>query len=241
MKTLIVACVLTSWPSVATADLRYTTRAAVRLAPVPTASDAYTAIAATLRALMPAAETTTFVSRDAVRIEPAAGTSGPIVLIRNDRVTVLDAGARTYWRGPALSGLAGVATAPTFRRTGEFATLLGLQAERVVFTSSMKLPVTPPAGFPTAFEVIGEIWVADGFPQYAKVLGLALTALPAAGRPQGMVLRQIVRIPQFGYEIEHTVADLVEEMIAASLYEVPEDYREAASPPGPAASSAAGR
>jgi hypothetical protein len=45
-----------------------------------------------------------------------------------------------------------------------------------------------------------------------------------------MVVRHITRSTQFGYEVEYTVADLLETPLAADLFEIPEGFRKVPTP-----------
>ena len=233
MKRILLAAsfVATATP-VAHADLRYTTRVEVRMTPVPTASDpAFAAVGAMLRTLMPPGDSRTFVRGSAVRIEQGNGASATVVLMRPDGTVILDSNTQTYWRSPSLSALVtGAASAPqaTFRRTGEFATIMGLRAERILLTLPMRLPVTPPPGVPTVMTMDGEMWLAGAFTAYTKAVAQATGVTLAGPRdlPEGMVLRQVMRNAHFGYEVEYVVTDFAEAPLAAALFEVPDAYRE---------------
>jgi hypothetical protein len=215
------------------ADLRYTTHVDVRLTPVATASDpVLTQVATLLQGMMPSGETRTYLTTDAARLEPVSGTAGPVILFRPDGQTVLDPATRTFWRIP-IRDLAGALSPPqmTSRATGEFTTILGLKAERIEITTSVSLPVAPPAGFPTALTLQGELWVTDAHASYAKSLGHIVGPLELPGhRPFGIVLRQVLRNAQFGYEVEYSITELVEAPIAASMFQVPSDYQEVTVP-----------
>src|SRR5688500_8398953 len=194
-------CVLGVSSSAADADLRYKMRIEVRAA------------SAALHAAMPAGETVMLVRGDAVRIEQQRGAVRSVLLLRPDGQFALDLGARTYWRIPQESVLTASpsATPLTFRRTGEFTTMLGLRAERVEVTMSLPLPITPPPGFPTALSMTGELWIADAYRAYANNIGRAIGSSSAApAKMDGIVLRQVVRNAQLGIEIEHLVTELIE-------------------------------
>ena len=164
---------------------------------------------------------------------PASGAAGPVILFREDGEVVLDPATRTYWRMSTLRDRLAdrAALQPGFRRTGEFATILGRRAERVVFTTSMPLPVIPPAGFPSVLTLEGDLWVTTAEPPYVKALRrLADLAGPPGNRPEGLVLRQTLRTAAFGYEVEYSVTELIETDAATALFEIPADYREVAVP-----------
>jgi hypothetical protein len=228
---IITIIVLTSSTSVVHADLRYTTHVEVRLTPVSTGSNpGFTQIATLLQAIAPAGDSCTYLSRDAARVEASMG-MGSVILFRQDGPVMLDPATRTYWRMPALRAISATAAAApaTFRRTGEFSTILGLRAERVVFTTSLPLPVAI-AGFPSMLTMEGELWVANAHTAYAKSLSRVLDLAMASGAPEGFVLRQTMRNVQFGYEIEFMVTDVAETPVPTTMFAVPEGYREVSAP-----------
>jgi hypothetical protein len=73
----------------------------------------------------------------------------------------------------------------------------------------------------------GEIWLSDTFktpgPGVRKAVGLP-ARLPSA--LDGMILRQILRSAEFGYEVESTVTELNAGPIAPAMFEIPSGYRE---------------
>ena len=216
------------------ADLRFSTRVEVRRTSSSVARpDA--AATALLQALMPPGETRTFVSGDAIRIEQTIGATPSVVLIRPDGQYIVYPDSEMYWRMPPGDLLAGSRTTAqtTFRRTGEFSTMLGVRAERVSVTLPIVLPVTPPAGFPTRMTFEGEVWVADVYREEARGVqkALGLTILPSG--VEGMVLRQVLRNAEFGYEVESRVVELVEASIPPDMFVVPMGYREISQPLAP--------
>ena len=232
-QTLATIFVLALSASVAHADLRYTTHVEVRMTSVSTTGNpAFTQIATLLQGIVPSGGMRTYLNANAARIEPAAGAAGPVILFREDGEVVLDPATRTYWRMSALRDVLVNKSAPqpSFRRTGDFTMIRGQQAERVLFTTSVPLPLTPP-GFPSMLTMEGELWVANAHAAYAKSLSrLADLAGPPASRLQGLVLRQILRNAQFGYEVEYSVTEVEEAPVAAALFEIPADYREVSVP-----------
>ena len=229
MKPAIsILCLVLVDASPARADIRYTTHVEVRQQ-AQTKGGTGVSFSAVLQALTPPGDTVTYVGTDAIRIE-RLGPTGSVVLLRADGQVVIDAGARTYSRVPELGDLIKEATAlppPTFRRTGEFATILNLRAERIELKISVPLPIAPPRGFPTVMVMTGDVWLADGYTSYGegvrKATGL-VASLPAG--LDGLVLRQTLRSAEFGYEIESRVTELVEGPIAPELFAVPAGYRD---------------
>jgi hypothetical protein len=224
---------LLAFASAAHADLKYTTHVEVRATPVPGSSDAsLAAVGSMLRALVPAGDARTFVNAESARVE-TQGPGAAVTLMRPDGHLVIDAATRTYWRMPsATMPTLNSSARPSYNRTGEFATILGIRAERIVFTLSLPLPVSPPAGFQAAMTFEGELWLSDAYPAYARTVGQTTQVQPALFRdlPDGMVLRHILRNPQLGYEVEYVVTELVEEAIPDALFGVPAEYREVPAP-----------
>jgi hypothetical protein len=218
VKALLLSlCLLALSSAVAEADLRYRLRVDVRVT------------SAQLNEALPAGETVMLIKGDAVRVEQVGGATRSVLLMRPDGQFALDLEARTYRRIPRENALIVPATAPpsVFRRTGEFATMLGLRAERVDVTMSLPLPVTPPPGLPTVVSMTGELWIADAYRDYAGNISRAIgssSAVPSG--IEGIVLRQVVRNAQLGIEIEHLVTELIEAPVAAEMFEVPDGFRD---------------
>ena len=218
MKHIFLSiCVLQLSTSAADADLRYKTRLEVRMSFVE------------LKAAIPPAETVMLIRGDTIRIEHTQGAARSVLLLLPAGQFILDLDARTYWRIPAVQDALPSSTkaaSTTFRRTGEFTTILGLQAERVEVTMMLPLPMTPPPGFPTIVPMTGEVWISDAYRPYAqsirRAIALSGTRTPAL---EGIVLRQVVRNVQFGIEIEHVVTEILEAPVAAAMFELPEGFR----------------
>lgn len=230
MKTAIaVSLICASTASVAHADLRFTTHVDVRRTPVALAESLPGEFAATLQGLMSPGERRIFIRADSMRIEQQVGPTSTVVLIRPDGQFVLYPDSQTYVRMPALGGNPAAQArtqAPIIRRTGEFATFLGLRSERVLVTTTIALPVTPPAGFPTSATLEGEIWLTDAYRAEAVgAMDLMGPVARVANGLGGMVLKQVFRSPQLGYEIETRVTELVEGPIDAALFQIPAGYR----------------
>jgi hypothetical protein len=131
----------------------------------------------------------------------------------------------------------------TSKRTGEYETVTGLRTERVTFGLSMNLPLPPgvqlPPGFPTAFTMDGDMWVADQFKAYASSLNaITNTLFPGMGidglAQDGLVVRQVTRSPMFGgNELVFSVSDVMEGPVTAELFEIPAGYTEVPMPGAP--------
>ena len=231
LLTMTALCLFST--GTAHADLRYTTRLEVRTTdPASGSNPSLAGAGRMLRSMVPSGDAHTFVNADAARVE-TEGPGAVVTLVTPDGAVTLDSMTRTYWRVPSSSLLGSPAAAAksTYRRTGEFATMLGVRAERFVFTMSVPLPITPPPGYPSVMAMEGELWLADTYAGYARTAGRT-TLLPGlpSDLPDGMVLRHILRNPQFGYEVEYSVTNLLEEPIPAALFQIPPDYREVQPP-----------
>ena len=233
---LLSALFLAVCAPAAHADLRYTTRVEVRRTSGGAAGPDAAAIDVWLQALMPPGETRTFVGGGAIRIEQMMGTTRAIVLMRPDGQFVVYPDLRAYWRvatpGKLLADSRATAQT-TFRRTGEFITMLGVRAERIPLTLPIVLPLTPPAGFPTRMTFEGDIWVADVYREEARGLQKALGVTVFPPGIEGMVLRQVLRSAELGYEVESTVVELVDGPISPDMFVVPLGYRELNQPAAP--------
>ena len=224
--TLATTLVFALSTSAAQADLRYTTRMEVRRTPTAV-PDTAPELSAVLGALMPSGETRIFMRAQSMRIEQGNGAARTVVLTRPDGQFVLYPASQTYLRMPALRNDAARAQppAPLFRRTGEFATILGLRAERVLVTMTIAFPGAPPPGVPSSMTLEGELWLTDAYSAEARGLQTLMGAVAPKGGPEGMVLRQVLRNAQMGYEMEMQVTELVEGPLDPALFEIPAGYR----------------
>ena len=229
--TLATTLLLALLTSAVQADLRYTTRMEVRRTPTAV-PDTAPELAAVLGALMPSGDTRIFMRADAMRIEQGIGPARTVVLTRPDGQFVLYPASQTYMRLPELRNDAARAQtpAPVFRRTGEFATILGLRAERVLVTMTLAFPGIPPPGVPSSMTMEGELWLSDAYSTEARGLQTLMGAVAPPGGPEGMVLRQVLRNAQMGYEMEMQVTELVEGPIDPALFELPAGYRRVDTP-----------
>jgi hypothetical protein len=239
MNRLILSVLLLAFCAPpASADLRYTTRVEVRRASTDVASPDAAVMNTLLQTLMPPGETRTFIGGGAIRIEQMAASPRSIVLMRPDGQVILYPESGTYFRIPASAGLftnSRLTADTAFHRTGEFVTMLGVQAERILVTLKIVLPALPPAGFPTRVTFEGEVWVADVHREEALGIQQALGFSVVPDGVEGMVLRQVLRSAEFGYEVESTVVELVDGPIPPDMFVVPPGFRELNQPVAPAA------
>jgi len=170
--------------------------------------------------------------------------AGAVSLLRPDgSMVVLNPADKTYWKLAAdASALpAGMVPKVTTKRTGEFADVAGVRSERVTLDLRIAIPVPDgvqlPPGMPTELTMAGDIWIADKFKTSNKSAGIALGGLGQFGLDKvlngGMPMRSVIRSPLFpGKEIETVVTKIGEEAAAASLFEIPADYKEVPPPTG---------
>src|SRR4030095_14345004 len=164
-------------------------------------------------------------------------------------IVTLNPKARTFWKTTVEQAAAmwrqlGIEPIITHKRTGEFATIAGLRAERIAFEWSMAFPLPPeektalPPNAPAAMTMSGDLWVAvDRYKEYAARAVRTNSGLAALGMfkllEEGIVLRSVLRSASFGgQEIETTVTSISEEPAPASTFEVPADYKQVPRPGG---------
>lgn len=182
--------------------------------------------------------------------------AGAVVITRADGTSVgYDPSAKTWWKmldpssQPGMSEMmAQMKPDVSTKRTGEFATVAGLKAERV--TMNMRMPIPMPPGsenmpaellamIPKEITADGEMWVAGVHAKYAKSIAKAMTMGPMAGMGldkllgdlQGLTVRQVMRMSLLaGHELETLVTKIVEEDVADSVFDIPTGFREIPMP-----------
>jgi len=184
--------------------------------------------------------------------------AGAAVIMRVDGTSVgVDAKARTWWKMTDAMADANVAAMMSqmkpevsTKRTGEFATIAGLKAERVSMTMSMAIPRPPGtenlppevlAMIPSELRVDGDTWVAQVHGKYTKSMARVLAQGPMAGMGlekmltdlQGLSVRQVMRLSMLaGYELETLVSKVVEEDVPDTVFDVPAGFKEIPMPTG---------
>ena len=234
----------------AAAELRYTTHVEARkLQSAAPVDPLLGVLGGMLMNVMASGDTTTIIGMNGVRVETTK-TVGPVpagsaILLRVGSALVLNSQDQTYWPLPDVpSGtLALIDPQMLSKRTGEFAMVAGLRAERVTYTVTLNLPLPPnlQLPLPKTLTMDGEMWVTDEYKQYASALASVATmvvpgvttSLFGGGSPEGLVLRQITRSALLGFEIEYNVTDVIEGPVAADLLQVPAGYREIPRPSTP--------
>lgn len=166
-----------------------------------------------------------------------------------------DAKAKTWWKVPdagsnpeAAAMLAQMKPEFTTKRTGEFANVAGLKAERVTMTMKMAIPRPPGtenlppemlAMIPTEIRVDSDMWLADGYAKYTKGMARVMAQSPMAGlglekmmgELTGLNVRNVARMSMLpGYEIETVALKVVEEDVPDSVFEMPAGFKEIPMP-----------
>jgi hypothetical protein len=166
-----------------------------------------------------------------------------------------DAKAQTWWKmvnpmeDPATKAmLAQLKPVVSTKRTGEFATVAGLKAERVSMTMQIAVPMPPGAEqlpaemlamIPKEIRVDGDNWVSSAHAHYVKSMTKVLAQGPMAGVGldkllndlQGLSVRQVMRMSMLaGWELETLVTKIVEEDVPDSVFDVPTGYKEIPMP-----------
>jgi hypothetical protein len=182
--------------------------------------------------------------------------AGAAIIVRPDGTSVgFDANAKTWWKmenpmanPQAAAMLAQMKPEVTTKRTGEFAEIAGLKAERVAMTMVMPIPLPPEAAqlpaealamIPKDIRLDGDQWVAPVHTKYTKTMMKVLMQGPMAGMGfekfmgdfQGLTVRQLMRMSiMAGWEIETLVSKVVEEDVPDSVFDVPAGYKEIPMP-----------
>lgn len=162
---------------------------------------------------------------------------GAMLMMPDGAVVVIDPATKTYSkiaRTDTVSTLAGRAPEVNLRRTGTFASIAGVRAERATVDIRVALPV--PAGMampglPSDLALAGEAWFADQYKNYSQRSG-GLTALGGSAGLEalsnaGFLMRAILRSELFGeQELESVVTEIGEAAVPASSFQIPAGYTE---------------
>lgn len=230
------------------AELRYTTHVEARkLQSAASADPLLGALGGMLMNLMASGDTTTVIGMNAVRVETKSAIgpvpAGSAILLRSGSALVINATDQTYWTLPVIPGgtLALMNPQMSSKKTGEFAMVAGLRAERTAYSVTLNLPIPAnvqlPATIPRTLTMDGDMWVTDEYRTYASALAaLTNVAVPGisvgvlGGSVDGLIVRQITRSALLGFEIEYTISDVVEGPVSPDLFQVPAGYREVPPP-----------
>lgn len=156
---------------------------------------------------------------------------------------------KTYWKttvaqAAGMMAQAGITPEVQVTRTGELATVGGLKTEKVTMALSIPLPIPPealsqlPPGFPTTLKMQIDNWIAtERYKEYAAMASKGNSILSSFGidptKIDGITMRALMRADIFGpVEIESVITEIGEEAVAASLFEVPADFKLVPGPGG---------
>ena len=151
---------------------------------------------------------------------------------------VIDPAKKTYFKIPLAAAMPMMTqqVKASVSRTGEFATVAGVRAERAKLDIRMPLPMPPGmSGFPTELSITGDAWLAEQYKKYAAASRAMASALGAMGLDQmmaiGLPVRSIMRSELFaGKEIESIVTAIAEVTVPASTFEIPAGFTEVPAP-----------
>ncbi len=173
--------------------------------------------------------------------------AGTITIARPDgTLIVINPKDKTYWKttSQALTAQVQAAGVPTpevtVKRTGRFENVAGAKCEVVEFDWKLPLPIPEqaraslPPGFPTEIAMKGDsCTTTDQYQKYAEIATKSAGAMMStmgldkiAGG--GLPLRQTMQM--MGYEMQSAVTSIGEEAVAATLFDIPADYKELPAP-----------
>jgi len=267
MRRYVIACALVALVSAPlSAELKYTSRMTARAVPgAPAATDMMGAMIGPMMLQMfggaEGVETVVTINEDGRMRTEYRGAfvgmpAGTVVIMRADGTSVgFDPKAQTWWKvdagrdNPQLAAmLAQMTPEVTTKRTGEFATVAGLKAERVSVAMTMPIPMPPGADqvppevlamMPKEITVEADVWVADAHAKYAKAFTrmLAQSPMGAMGIDRmmsgldGFTVRNVMRMSVLaGYELETVVTQVAEEDVPDSVFDVPAGFKEVPMP-----------
>lgn len=182
--------------------------------------------------------------------------AGAVIITRADGTAIgYDATAKTWWKMLDPSSMPGMAEMMaqmkpevSTKRTGEFATVVGLKAERVTMNMRMAIPMPPGAEnlppevlamIPKEIKADGDLWIAPVHAKYVKSMAKAISLGPMAGMGldkmmgdfQGLTVRQVMRMSVLaGHELETLVLKIVEEDVPDTVFDVPTGFKEIPMP-----------
>jgi hypothetical protein len=151
-------------------------------------------------------------------------------------IVIIDPSTRTYWRDTGSRSIGGAVMATAaFKRTGTFATIAGVRAERT--TLDVRAPLPLPEGMqlpalPPEIAMTGEVWLSSQYGRYVQAAA-GFTGLPGLARifdkvsVPGFPMRFIVRSDLFGdQQIESVVTSIGEVTAAPDAFQIPAGYME---------------
>jgi hypothetical protein len=258
MRRLLTAlCLAAAITAPLRAELKYTMRMEMKKSDAPAAAPANPMLGmmgeAMMKQLLPngSGEITYIVGEKGARMEftqAAMGqAAGSVTLARPDgTMYVLNPTDKTYWKTTAQAAAealkaAGVTPEVTARKTGQSETVAGVKCDVVAFDWKMALPIPEaaraslPPDFPTVLTMSGDSCTTAEYPKYADIIAKSASGMMSSMgfdklSQGGVVLRQTMQL--MGYEMKSVVTQIGEEAAAATLFDLPADYKEVPAPTG---------
>ena len=182
--------------------------------------------------------------------------AGAVVIQRLDGTAVgFDVKTQTWWKmvdplqdPKAVEMLSKSKPEVTAKRTGEFATVTGLKAERATITMQMALSLPPEAAqlppqllamIPKEIKAEGTTWLADSHTKYKTGMTKAFVTGPLSliglDKPinelQGLLVRFVATLSLApGWEIETVASKVAEEDVPDTVFDLPAGYKEIPMP-----------
>jgi hypothetical protein len=171
--------------------------------------------------------------------------AGTVLITKADGTRFgMDPAAKTFWKIAAVSpdALAALGVQPNIKvsKTGQFETIAGMKAEKVIITVKIQLPGVDPAnlppGMPAELGLTMTVWMTDALKapkgQSAVDLGAlsgmaggALKELAGDGR---LTVKSLIQ--GFGMELETTTRDYGPTTLTPAMLAVPEGFKEIPQP-----------
>ena len=231
------------------AELKYTMKMEARDAATPPAAPVNPMLAMiggmVLSTMAPAGgvESTVIVGDRGTRTEynkayAMVPAGGAMITMPDGSSVVVDPAKKTYVKVSAAAARPMMAqqVKATVVRTGEFATVAGVRAERAKLEIRMPLPAPPGmSGFPTELSISGDAWLAEQYKKYAAASRAMSATIGAMGLDQmmeiGLPVRSIMRSELFGgKEVESIVTAIAEVTVPASTFQIPAGFTEVPTP-----------
>jgi len=250
-RTLVVATLWLVASTALSAELKYTVKVEARKGATGAEVDPMLTMLGhqILEATAPpgGVELTIILGNGVARVEwsremPGIPTGAVLLQRRNGSRVMFSPKERTWWR-VAVPNLAELSERRRARVTrtplSDSSTIAGIAATRARMEVIIPFPEAQAgemvSGTPTELPLTGESWSTASLTKYTTselrtFLGMGFLGFDAA--PTGhFILRQILRGPTFGdMELEAIVTSLADEEVPASMFEVPEGFREVPAP-----------
>lgn len=256
-KALTALCLVAAISAPLRAELKYTMRMEMKKSDAPAAAHENPMMAmmgeAMMKQMLPGgtSEMTYVIGEKGARIEftqAAMGqVAGAVNLVRPDgTLYVLTPSEKTYWKTTSRAAIdamkaAGVTPEVIVKPTGQSDTVAGVKCDVVSFDWKMALPIPEaaraslPPDMPTSLAMTGDSCTTNQYPKYADMMSKTVSGMMAAmGLDKlaqgGIIVRQRMQI--MGYEMKSVVAQISEEAVDATVFDLPADYKEVPAPTG---------